>query len=82
MFLIEKPKSKHGTITKAVERSPATVSWHLKRLTEAGLLKNKKKGRVSYFSLIDPDLAITLLITYKESFLDKLVDSFIDSWTS
>lgn len=80
-FLVEHPNSNHKRITEKMRLSPSTVSWHLKRLTEAEILKNIRRGRESYFKVSNPDLIIKVLISYRESFIDRLVDKFIESWT-
>ncbi|WP_243684131.1 hypothetical protein [Methanosarcina barkeri] len=43
-------------------------------------MKEKKIGRISKFTVIDPSAIAELLICYKESFLDTLVDGFIEMW--
>jgi ArsR family transcriptional regulator len=43
----------------ALELSQPTVSHHLKRLAEAGLLRREQRGKWAYFS-IEPDAAETL----------------------
>jgi ArsR family transcriptional regulator, arsenate/arsenite/antimonite-responsive transcriptional repressor len=43
----------------ALRLSQATVSHHLKKLTEAGLLEREQRGKWAYFSL-DPDAVATL----------------------
>jgi hypothetical protein len=37
-------------------------------------------GRISKFTIVDPSAVAELLICYKESFLDTLVDCFIEMW--
>jgi predicted transcriptional regulator len=81
-FVMENPKCNHKTITGKVGISPSTASWHLKRLVEAELLKDSHKGRESYFVVSNPELIAKLLIRYRRSFLDTIVDTFIASWTS
>lgn len=81
MHLLVNPHTKHKDIAREVSVSPSTLSWHLKRLTDAGVLLSDTKGRESYFSILDSNRIIRLLVTYRASFLDKLVDQFIDSWT-
>ena len=80
LFLLEHPKSKHKKIVSKLALSPSTISWQLKRLTEKGILIKTTKGRESKFEVKEPGQVVKLLITYKKSFLDKLVDSFIASW--
>lgn len=71
----------HERIVKAVGISPPTVSWHLKKLEECGVIESKRAGRnVFYRLLADKEEIIKLLITYRESFVDELVDRVIEMW--
>src|SRR3989338_7877696 len=66
----------HDDIVRAVSLSPSTVSWHLKKLENAGALGSARHGRkTSYNLLVDKNRIADLLISYQESFLDKLVDN-------
>ena len=80
IFLLKNPGSNHGQIQKNLGLSPSTVSWYLKRSVESGILHQEKKGRQSHFYITDPETMIKILITYRESFLDKLLDMFIEGW--
>ena len=71
----------HKQIVQAVEISPSTVSWHLKKLVEKNIIRSIKERRKTFYSIIiDEEEIIKLLITYQESFLDVLVDSVIEMW--
>lgn len=81
IYLLQKNKpANHKEITCELKLSPSTVSWYLSRLVQFGILKQKKKGRETYFSVAESDKVIRVLIKYRESFLDKIVDKFIDAW--
>jgi predicted transcriptional regulator len=71
----------HEEIAQAVGLSPSTTTWHLKRLEEQGVVQETKKGRTKNYSLlVNEEEIIRLLITYKKSFLDRLVDQTIEMW--
>lgn len=73
----------HEQVVKFVKLSPSTVSWHLKKLGDENLIGSIKKGRKTYYSLLaDKAEIINLLIVYKESFFDSLVDNVIEMWDS
>lgn len=64
----------------AVDLSRSTLSFHLKKLREAGLVETRKvEGRHRY-RLADPEQTARVLITYKDSFLDTAVDRVLDVW--
>jgi predicted transcriptional regulator len=71
----------HEQIATVVKLSPSTVSWHLNKLQEGGVIGSGKDGRRTiYWLLADKDQIISLLVAYQESFLDSLVDRVIEMW--
>lgn len=78
--LLNNPDLNNKDLSLAVGLSPSTISWNLNKLVEAGVIERKKTGRISNFTIIDPTAVVELLICYKESFLDTLVDDFIETW--
>lgn len=71
----------HEQIVRSVVLSPSTVSWHLKKLEDTGIVKSIRKGRSKHYSIhIEKEEIINLLIIYKESFLDTLVDRVVEMW--
>ncbi len=71
----------HEDIVKYVNISPSTVSWYLKRLEREEIISYVKDGRKTTYSLrIDKEEIVKLLVTYKESFLDALVNKTVEMW--
>ena len=82
IFLLTKRRANNTRIAEALGLSPSTISWHLDKLVEAGLLEKKRKGRKIFYKIINPDQAANLLREYKKSFFDELVDNFVEVWDS
>lgn len=82
LFLIENKRCSHSKILSNFDISGATLSYHLKRMQAEGLVKAEKKGREMEYELVDVDKVVSLLIQYKRSFADVLIDSFVSSWIS
>ena len=81
LFVLMHNNCNHEQIVKYVKLSPSTVSWHLKKLEESNIIGFIRAGRKTYYNiLINKEEIIKLLITYKESFLDSLVDRVIEMW--
>ena len=61
--------------------APSTMSEYLAKLVKNQVLNAvKKEGGLQYSLAMEEAEIIGVLITYKESFLDKLVDQTIDMW--
>ncbi|MEW6722233.1 MAG: winged helix-turn-helix transcriptional regulator [Candidatus Micrarchaeota archaeon] len=81
LVLISDGELAHEQIVSAVRLSPSTVSWHLRKLEEGGAVRARKDGKKVRYSLsADRKTIMSLLITYRESFLDSLVDRVIEMW--
>ncbi len=82
LYLLEHPGAIHKDICGAVDKSPSTVSFHLKKLVKAGVVEGISLGRKTAYEVVDEDAVINTLITYRDTFVDDAVGSFIDTWTS
>lgn len=81
LFILNNKNCEHGEIVDFTKLSPSTVTWHLKKLENEKIIASSKKGRTkNYQIIIDYEEIINLLITYKESFFDSLVDNIIKTW--
>jgi len=80
LHLLEHKRCNHEYLVENLDISPSTVSWHLKKLVNAGIVSREVQGRKSFYSVNDPELVKIVLIKYRENLLDKLVDRFIEMW--
>jgi DNA-binding transcriptional regulator GbsR (MarR family) len=67
-------------IAKEVQLSVSTTSFHLQKLLQSQVVLQKNYGKKTYFFLADKDAILQILLTYRKSFLDEMVDSFADLW--
>jgi len=81
VFLIEKKRANAQQISINVGISPSTLSWYLKQLTEKGIITQTKRGRFRFYRVVDSAKIVKYLILHKSSFLDSIVDRFIDAWS-
>ena len=77
LYLMRHPGASHGEVLSNFTISGGTLSYHIKKLVARGVLKLEKVGRESRMTVIDPDKVADLLIIYRRTFLDKLVDDFV-----
>lgn len=80
LYLLENDNCNHEHLVKNLDIAPSTISWHLKKLIDASIVNKEVEGRRSFYSVNNPDLIMKVLIKYKESFMDILVDRFIEMW--
>ncbi len=80
LFLIEKPDLRFGDISSNFNLPQSTLSFYLSELVDSGILMKRKVGKESLYSLVDSDSIMKLLITYRPSFVDKLVDHVVEMW--
>jgi predicted transcriptional regulator len=80
LYLLENNNCNHEYLVKNLDIAASTISWHLKKLIDSSIVNKEVEGRKSFYSLNDPELVKKVLIKYKESFLDILVDRFIEMW--
>lgn len=81
IFLIEKKRANAQQISINVAISPSTLSWYLKQLTEKGVIAQTKRGRFRFYRVLEPAKIVKYLIVHKSSFLDSIVERFIDTWS-
>ena len=65
-----------------VEKAPSTVSWHLSKLHDSGLVTKERAGVSVEYALADPDRARYLYTVYQGSFADRLVDRLLGLWNA
>lgn len=61
-------------------KASSTVSWHLARLAEAGLVDRRREGQEVYYALADRDRVIYLYTVFRGSLMDRLVDRLLGLW--
>jgi len=80
MLILVDKKVKYRVIVQTLKLTPSTVSFYLKYLLENNIVERTKIGHENIYTLKNEDRIAKVLITYKSSFLDKLVDKWADTW--
>lgn len=80
LFLIQKKRATNRQLAKFLELAPSTVSFHMQKLLKSNLVGKKRTRKKTYFFLVNAEEAKHLLTSYRKSFLDELVDSFVEMW--
>ena len=74
------PNANFKDVLEQFKISKSTLSFHMKKLTDAGIVTATKDGRETFYEVKDPDSVARVILTYKASFLDSVVDRFADVW--
>jgi len=80
IFLLLNPNSPHKKICRYLNLSASTTTFHLNKLVEFEIINKFPIGRETIYYIKNPEYISDLLITYKKSFVDDMVQRFSDSW--
>jgi predicted transcriptional regulator len=75
-FLLENGTRTFAEIVDHTGKAPSTVSSHMKRLREAGLIQ-VKYGEYQLYRLTNPDLVADILSKYRATYTDRVVDNYV-----
>ncbi len=80
LFLLNKRRATIQIITKEVGLSTSTINFHLKKLVDSGVVVEQKSSGKTFFGILNKEPIMEMLIVYRKSFLDVLVDNFVNLW--
>lgn len=75
LFLLGHDFCSFNEIVEHLRKAPSTVSWHLKRLCEDGILV-VHHGKYNLYQINGKELVNQILHKYKETFTDRIVHNF------
>ncbi len=78
--LLKEKSITHKNIIDYLKISPSSITWYLSQLIDRNILIMLEKEKQKHYQLENKDEIIKVLVTYRESFVDKLVDSFVDAF--
>jgi predicted transcriptional regulator len=81
LVILENGKAKYQLLAERLKLSHSTLSSYLKYLVNRNILTREKIGYENLYTVREEDRVAKVLIAYKPSFLDKLVDRALDTWT-
>ncbi len=73
-------KAKYQLLADQLKLSHSTLSSYLKYLVSNNILTKDKIGYENIYMVRDEDRVAKLLIAYRPSFLDRIVDNALDIW--
>ena len=83
LFLIQNPDASQKELSDYVRISPASINWHMRRLSDIGLVETKHEGvNVQYLIRDDRAEILALLRSYHpavwERWVDRLANVILD----
>ena len=80
LLVLSNEKAKYQFMSEYLNLPRSTLSFYLKYLVDKGILAKEKVGYESLYTVKDEDRVSKVIIAYKASFLDKLVDKTLNTW--
>lgn len=78
IFVLQHDLCTFNEIVYHINKAPSTVSWHLKRLRDAGILSIIYGENHQFYTVADRGIIANILHKYKESFVDKVVNNYTE----
>ncbi|MDD4308100.1 MAG: helix-turn-helix domain-containing protein [Thermoplasmata archaeon] len=78
IFLLMHPEASFQEILAEFNFTKGALSFHLKRLLKTEVLTKAKRERESIFSVAEPEKMKNLLVTYRASISDEVLDNVVD----
>lgn len=77
LFILDHDLCTFSEIVDHTKKAPSTVSSHLKRLKEAGIV-SVRYGEYQLYRLAEKDLIAEVLSKYRASLVDRVVDNYAE----
>jgi DNA-binding transcriptional ArsR family regulator len=80
LFILERDLCTFNEIIEYTKKAPSTISWHLKRLKDAGIISILyNTGRCQrLYKVRDFESITNVLSEYKERFADMIVNNYTE----
>lgn len=80
MEIVNEPGVTFQQLAQRLTISPSTLSFHLKKFRKEGIMEERREGLHKSFFCTDPERVRRLIVTYRHTFVDDIVDRFADAW--
>lgn len=80
LLVLSNGKAKYQFMADYLKVPHSTLSFYLKYLVDNGILVKDKVGYETIYTVKDEDKVAKVLVAYKASFLDKLIDKTLAMW--
>jgi predicted transcriptional regulator len=76
LFILEHDLCTFGEILEHMKKAPSTISWHLKRLSESGIITIIHGQELQLYRIFNVQLVSDVLSKYKYCFSDKIANEY------
>lgn len=80
LIVLANTKPKYQFLSDCMKIPHSTLSFYLKHLIDDNILAKERIGYDTFYTVRDEDRIVRLLVAYKSSFLDKIVDRTLKTW--
>jgi DNA-binding transcriptional ArsR family regulator len=77
-FVLENEFCTFSEIVDHVGKAPSTISWHIKKLREAGILDTNYGNDRQLYSVADRATVNRILLEYKQTFTDRIIENYTE----
>ncbi len=77
LHLLNYPGSTHTSMKDGLQLPASTVSTYLSILLRKNVVRREKRGKENLYFIVDEESVMKVLMVYRPSFLDKMVDHAI-----
>jgi predicted transcriptional regulator len=77
-FILDDDLCTFNEIVEHLGKAASTVSWHLKRLKQEGLISVRYGGEYQLYQLMNRELVYEVISKYKKSFVDIIVNNYTE----
>ena len=78
LFILKNEMCTFNEIVNHTGKAPSTVSSHLKRLREAGIVSVRYGEHYQLYCIVEGDLVAEVFSKYTVNFVDKVVDNYTE----
>jgi predicted transcriptional regulator len=79
-IILKNKKARYQSLADQTRLPNSTLSFYLKFLIDNMVLAKEKIGYENIYTVRDEDRVARVLIAYKASFLDKVIDKALNTW--
>lgn len=80
MEIVSEPGISFQELSSRLPIGMSTLSFHLKKLRLASVVMEERDGPRKIYLCTDPERVRSLIVRYRSTFLDDVVDRFADAW--